>query len=280
MGVVGGAGCVVIKERVVGTDSSKATIGGVNGSDWIQHRSAPSTHHSVCGATWCMGFPKVSCALVMILCALITCVLAIQPAMAEIYPPEGPARSATFADVKPRTHDDRLTFEEWAFAVHLDDGTRIYITYALSHVWFLPPVCLTEVSVVNKGTEALLYGHRESADVFNIKDNTLHFGPGQEIYLDHGNGGHLRAQSDWHDDVSLRFDIQSPYPGIVVGDGWYSVGNDSNARVWSAITYLTRELTEYCQLAAKIVKSVVGWLAHITSIPAFLINYSFTGRFS
>ncbi|NUN15557.1 MAG: hypothetical protein HUU55_18185, partial [Myxococcales bacterium] len=91
-----------------------------------------------------MGFPKVSCALVMILCALITCVLAIQPAMAEIYPPEGPARSATFADVKPRTHDDRLTFEEWAFAVHLDDGTRIYITYALSHVWFLPPVCLTE----------------------------------------------------------------------------------------------------------------------------------------
>ncbi|NUN15197.1 MAG: hypothetical protein HUU55_16340, partial [Myxococcales bacterium] len=126
-------------------------------------------------------------------------------------------------------------------------------------------------------TEALLYGHRESADVFNIKDNTLHFGPGQEIYLDHGNGGHLRAQSDWHDDVSLRFDIQSPYPGIVVGDGWYSVGNDSNARVWSAIIVPYARIDGVLSTGGKD-RQVRGWVVGTHHFYTRLPNQLFVHR--
>lgn len=201
----------------------------------------------------------------------------LPPAYAEVHPPSGDVRPVTFADVVPRTHDDRLTFEEWAFALHLDDGTRVYVTYALSHVWFLPPVCLTEVSVVGPTEDAVLYGHRESADSFNIADQVLHFGDGQKLHLDVGKGGYLKAKSDWHDDVRLDIELQKPYRGFVVGDGWYSVGVDPNARVWSSILVPYSRIEGVLERGGK-GRRVRGWMVGTHHFYSRLPNHMFVHR--
>ena len=168
----------------------------------------------------------------MIVCAAVALLVA-RTVRAEITPPVGPVRTYVALDQLRRTHDTRFTLEEWTYTIELDDGTTLFVTFAYSNLWFLSPSVAIEASVVRPGEEAVLYGGRASADGYreDPASGRIELTPRAFIEGVPPREHRIHAESDWHDGLVLDLRFSDMWPGFVVGDGIFRVGDDPDARV-------------------------------------------------
>lgn len=178
---------------------------------------------------------------------MVALALLVAPAAwgAGISPPEGPPRPYGIDDHVPRSHATRFTLEEWTLTARLDDGTVLLVTLALSNLWFLPKTVALEASVIPPDGPAVLYGHREDAAGLVVDRAKGRVALCGTLWLEGLPPGAMRihVESEWHDGLSADLTLEEPWPGFVVGDGTYRVGDDPDARVQTMVVTPRARLT-------------------------------------
>lgn len=171
--------------------------------------------------------------------ALLLVALAVAPAAADtgITPPTGAPRPYTLDDHVPRAHDTRLTLEEWTVTARLDDGSVLLATLALSNLWFLPKTVALEASLIPARGQAVLFGDRADASGLRVDRDAQRVELSGRLWMEGLPPGPLRlhAESDWHDGLRVDLTLEDPWPGFVVGDGVYHIGDDPDARVQTMV---------------------------------------------